>query len=203
MSSTEAPRFPRFPGGFLTWSLKIDEPEGKPLERRLRVFSNGKRGTVFRYLWLKYLWDELTSQEYFLFISLPETIREPRILAFLKLRAQGISKITLRKSLVNWETLVGELFSSRETYQGLKGLRLEIWLIERRLRPAKKYTGYVKSISALGRGRRGESRFELLSATTDDEEVREVEFFVEVLTVGGIPQGWTALKIANKRETET
>jgi len=193
VSSAEAPRFPRFSGKFFTWSLLIDVTQQKNSaeERRLRVFSSGKRGTVFHYLWLKYLWDELTTQEYFLFISFPECFRNPKILAFLTLRARGLPKILIRKALINWESLRGETFSLRETYQGIKGLSLEIWMILRRLRPVKKYTGYVKSIAALGKGsRRRYNRFELLSATTDDNSERDVEFFINILSIGGYPEGW-------------
>lgn len=183
--------------------IDILDSKSTAVERRLRVFSSGKRGVVFRYLWLKYLWAELTTQEYFLFISLPETLRNPMIVAVLTLRAKGVSKKVLRDALNVWETLNGERVSSREAFQSIKGLHLETWLVTRRLRPVKKYTGYVKSISSLGKSRvRAINRFELLMAATNDTEVRDVEFYVEVLTVGGIPRGWTTLTRHNNAETE-
>lgn len=183
--------------------IDILDSKSTAVERRLRVFSSGKRGVVFRYLWLKYLWAELTTQEHFLFISLPETLRNPMIVAVLTLRAKGVSKKVLRDALNVWETLNGERVSSREAFQSIKGLHLETWLVTRRLRPVKKYTGYVKSISSLGKSRvRAINRFELLMAATNDTEVRDVEFYVEVLTVGGIPRGWTTLTRHNNAETE-
>jgi len=183
--------------------IDILDSKSTAVERRLRVFSSGKRGVVFRYLWLKYLWAELTTQEFFLFVSLPETLRDPMIVAVLTLRAKGLPKGELRKALNVWESLNGERVSSREAFHSIKGLHLEIWLITRRLRPVKKYTGYIKSIASLGKSRvRVINRFELLMAATFDTEVRDVEFYVEVLTVGGIPRGWTTLTRHKNAETE-
>jgi len=154
-------RHPRFKGRFYTVRVAIYTDQEKGLQGDFLVFSQGKRESVFRKLWLKLLWDELTSIELELFI-LMMTPKDYKVYAFLR-AISTTSKIVVRKRLINTELLLGEQTSNRENYRSSRGQKLEIQKITRRLPKPKKFSGYVKSLSSR-KGSIGAERIELPTA---------------------------------------
>jgi hypothetical protein len=178
---------PRFSGSFSTWRKEIFTNREQGIVQNFLVFSSGKREAVLEYLWLKFLWNELTRTEYTLFIlSLKESEDDQKKWAFLKVLLQR-PKSELRKKLIRFEEFFGLKLSSRERYLGYKGMSIEIHLENRRLGRVPKYSGYVKSISAIG-SKKKNSLSDILSDVipTDlyfDEKVID---WYHLLSVGSI-----------------
>jgi len=148
------PRKPRFTGRFFTWSVLDSTSTAQLLqERRLLVFSSGRRSTVLKYLLLKFLWDTLSREEYYLLLHLPEFFKDPKFISVVRLTNEGkITRKTLRARLIQIEKLLNEEPSTKERYLGYKKYGLDIRKVVREVRPAKKYSGYVRSIASLGKG---------------------------------------------------
>jgi hypothetical protein len=150
------------------------------------VYSQGSRAKVIEYLWLKLLWDELTKKEFELFLILPETLNSEIKIAFLRtLLLQG-KKVT-RERLNRAQKLLGLQVSSRERYQGFKRLDVEINDFTRRLPRVPKFSGWIRSLSAVGskRSSRGPSFLEPLAIIENDYEDEKFSWY-EVLTVGDL-----------------
>lgn len=145
----KVPEIPKFEGRFFRWSAISTTNREKGISESYLVFSSGRRGAVLKFLWLKLLWDNLTSLEYSLFLSLPEILNDNKKFSFLK-ASINLPKSILRQNLIKFENFLGDKESSREKYQGIKGMRLEIHRIERGLPKIKPYSGYVKSPSSVG-----------------------------------------------------
>lgn len=123
------------------------------------------------YLWLKFLWNQLTKQEHTLFLmSLRET--EEKKWSVLRLIHQ-IPKKVLRKRLNYWEAQLGERVSSKERLEGYFRLRIEIQEETRRLPRPPKFSGYIKSPSAAGSKR--QLVRQLLDEMVTGEEYIDVE----------------------------
>jgi hypothetical protein len=183
----EQPRKPRFKGKFYTFSVRnSNTPSEELLERRLLVFSSGKRDTVLRYLYMKFLWDSLTEREQYLLWHLPEFFKDNKFLAIFRLSKEGIPLKIIRKRVQRVEELLGERVSTRELYLGYKSYRLEIHEISKRLRPAIKFTGYVKSIAAIGKQTRRLSFTEPIPQNGVFTTIEEFDWYV-VLSVGEFP----------------
>jgi hypothetical protein len=156
------------------------------IESRLLVYSQGSRAKVVQYLWLKLIWDELTKQEFELFLLLPEVLNSEIKVSFMRtLLIQG-KKIT-RERLNRAESLLGLSVSNREQYQGYKRLDVEIYEFTRRLPRVPKFSGWVRSLSAVGskRCQRGPSYLEPLAIIENDYEDERFSWY-EVLTVGDL-----------------
>jgi hypothetical protein len=140
---------------------------------------------VEEYLWLKFLWDELSKVEFALFLTLPGTLNSEVKLATLRsLLVQG-KKIT-RERLVRMQIFLGETPSSRERYLGFKRLDVEIQEIERKLPRIPKFSGWIKSSSAVGSKRsRGPSYLEPLAINENDYEDVIFDWY-NYLTVGDL-----------------
>jgi hypothetical protein len=172
---------PNFIGPFFRWSVNYNTTSQGTLTRFV-VFSSGRRQTVKEYLWLKIVWDQLTTKEFELFLSLPGILENTKIVGFL--RAKLINPKKLRERLNLFETLMGDRPSSRERYKGLKRLRIEIRKETIQLRKVTKYSGYVRNISSIGRGHRGSGKPEPTGNFLFADE-NQIDWF-EILTVGDL-----------------
>lgn len=183
---TARPGLPRFGGPYKTFSVSKSSNREKGTDVRLLVYSQGSRAKVVEYLWLKFLWDELTKIEFELFIILPETINsEMKVSVLRSILIQG-KKVT-RERLNKLLYFLGEPIYSRERYQGYKRLDVEINEITRSLTRVPKYSGWVRSLSAVGskRNRQGPSYLEPLAIIENDYEDLEFNWY-SYLTVGDL-----------------
>lgn len=172
-------RHPRFKGAFNTVRVAINTDQEKGLREDFLVFSQGKRESIFRKLWLKLVWDELTSIELELLIYMLRPI-DYKVYAFLKAK-NLIPKIVLREKLLETETLLGETVSTRENYRSSRGQKLEIQKETRRLPKPKKFSGFIKSLSSR-KGSIGAGRIELPTNSDPgvviDHEAKEELWFL-------------------------
>jgi hypothetical protein len=177
----EVTRFPRFKGRFFTWrSTTFVDQENRSKENFL-VYSSGKREAVFKHLWLKLVWDQLTRIEFELFVSMLGE-KDVKIWSFLELLL-NIPKILLRQNLLKAESIYGEEISTRERYIGSKRICIEIQREIRRLPKTKKFSGYIRSLASRGKSQLGEGRIELPSTNFPDfvEDVDLDKFWRSVL----------------------
>lgn len=137
---------PSFKGPFFTWTVNFSIDGYRSLADDFVVLSSGRRQTVHRFLWLKLLYDELSIKEFSLFLSMSETLRNPKIVGFLRARLE-VPKIILRQRLVMMKSLLGEKLSLRESYLGMMRLRIDILTERRKLRKTPKFSGYIKNNS--------------------------------------------------------
>jgi hypothetical protein len=149
------------------------------------VYSQGSRAKVVEYLWLKYLWDELSKKEMELFLLLPETLNsEIKISALRAVLLLG--KRVVRERLINFPAYLDEKERpSRERYQGFKRLDVEIYDFIRNLPKVPKFSGWVRSSSSVGskRSSRGPSFLEPLAIIENDYENNKFDWY-NYLTVG-------------------
>lgn len=154
---------------------------------RIFVSSSGDRKTVLKKLFLKWLWDELTSEEMELFICLPETIGTPVIFACLQARARGIPKKLIRNRLnkIIVLNLLGEKITpfTRERYLSLKQVRITLKKIRIPARPLTRYSGYTKNYKDKGTLRNDVNYFTSKIFEEDVNEEKEI-FILHLLTVG-------------------
>jgi hypothetical protein len=95
-------------------------------------------------------------------------------------------KKLIRERLNTFEKLTGVKQTSRNSYQGMKRMRLEIFQIERKLPKVPKYSGYVKTPSSVGS--KSSSKVRLPEPTSEPEYYLDKEFdWFHILTVGEIP----------------
>jgi hypothetical protein len=164
----ELPRSkPRFSGSFHTWRVTISTDREKGTVENFLVFSSGKREAVSNYLWLKFLWNELTRTEFNLFLILLNETYDEKKWSFLRLLTYK-SRKELRRNLIKIEEILGEVTSNRERYLGYKGIRIEIHRETRRLARVPKFSGYVRNISSLGRTKKS-SLSDVLSEVMDTD----------------------------------
>lgn len=180
---TERPGFPRFKGPYKTFSVAISTNREHGTESRLLVYSQGSRAKVIKYLWLKFLWDELSRQEMKLFLYLSEVLNNP--LKYAALRATILKgKKQVRERIENCPFLPEEDKPLRINYQGIRCLNVEIYEFERRLPKVPKYSGWIKSSSSKGSKRsRGSSFLDPLAIIENDYEDIVFDWY-SYLTVG-------------------
>jgi hypothetical protein len=182
--TTARPGLPRFQGPFKTFSVAISTNREKGAEDRLLVYSQGSRAKVHEYLWLKYLWDELSKEEFRLFLVMPETLNSE--LKFATLRAALLRpKKKIRTLLSECPILTKKEQPSKLRYLGFKRLDVEIQGITRSLPKVPKFSGWIKSSSAKGSKRRpgGPSYLEPLAIIENDYIDNVFDWFT-YLTVG-------------------
>lgn len=112
--------------------------------KRWIVISSGKRSTLIRYLFLKFIYDELTREEYKIFLSFEEITNSVPIFFALRARINGIPKKVIRQILENI-SFPGFKTIKREEYQGKK--KIQFSFREELYPPIKKpkpYSGYSK-----------------------------------------------------------
>jgi len=185
MSKTRS-GYPRFLGPFKKFSISISISYEKGTDSRLLVYSQGSRAKVIKYLWLKFLWDELTKQEWRLFYALPEILNsEIKVAALRAVLVQG-KKIT-RDRLNQALKLLGKETYTREQYLGYKRLDVEISDFTRSLPKVPKFSGWIRSSSAKGSKKRsgGPSYLEPLALLENEYEDYKVDWYY-FLTVGDL-----------------
>lgn len=180
---TAGPGFPRFRGSYRTIRITVSTNREKGTKENFLVYSQGSRGAIQKYLWYKFLWDELTKQEMELFLIMPETISDP--LKFGALRALLIlGKKKVRDRIVTTPFLDEKDKPTRIKYQGIKGLRIEISREIRKLPKVPKFSGWIRSSSAKGSKRPGGPSFlEPLAIREDDYSEFSFDWY-SFLTVG-------------------
>lgn len=108
------------------------------------AISSGKRTTLFKFLFLKWLWDELTSQEFLFLLNLPEFFSSKEFQPCLAAVARGVPKRTIRVRLNNFRKLQGLKPWSQEMYKSMKSLRYVLGEVVLGTQPAKKFSGWVR-----------------------------------------------------------
>jgi len=192
---TARPGKPRFGGSFRTFSVALFSDREKGYEIRLLVYSQGSRAAVNRYLWLKFLWDNLTRDEMKLFLSIPENLNDE--MKYAALRAVLLfPKKVVRERINRVLRRLGEKEFLRENYLGYKRLDVEIYEITRRLPRVPKFSGWIKSSSAVGSKRpQGPSCLEPLAIIENDYENIIFDWYTN-LTVDdsnfALPAEWTS-----------
>jgi hypothetical protein len=161
------PSKPRFAGGFKTFTVSISINREKRVESRFCVFSQGSRNKVFEYLWLKLLWDELSRLEIQL-VMLSELNSNLKFSILKSINSHG--KVHTRNRLLK---LFPEGTYSRERYQGFKRLDVEIYEFQRNLPKTPKFSGWIRSASAIGSKRPlgGSSYLDTLTSTEYKDEI--------------------------------
>lgn len=175
---------PSFGGPFKSFSVSVSTNREKGTESRLLVYSQGSRTKVVEYLWLKYLWDELSKKEMVLFLMLSETLNSEIKVAALR-AVLILGRKVVRERLNTMLTFLGEKTYTRERYQGYKRLNVEIQEISRSLPKVAKFSGWVRSSSSVGSksSSRGPSYLEPLAIIGYDYN-NEIFDWYTFLTVG-------------------
>lgn len=145
----KVPEIPEFRGRFFRYMVSRQTNQERRLKEDFLVFSTGKREALIKFLWLKNLWDELTKEEFELFISFSEVLKDRKMIAFLQ-ASISFPKGLIRNRILNFEHLLGQEISSRISYQGIRSMRFEIHRIQKKLAKTKPYSGYVKTPSVVG-----------------------------------------------------
>ena len=167
-------RFPRFSGPFLTFSVSLNTNRENGLENRLLVYSQGSRAKVAKKLWYKFLWDELTRDEFELFITMPETLNNPLIFGALR-ATNKVGKKLVRNRIIECPILTDQERPTRDRYQGIKALNVEIIRITRSLPKVPKFKGWIRSLSQRGKSGRPSPSF-LEPPTIIDNDYEETIF---------------------------
>jgi len=177
----------RFPahGGFREFTVLINVSHTqKGVGSRWLVRSSGRRSTVVNFLFLKWLWDELSSQELKFMFNLPEFFKDPRFESSFRARAYGTPKKEIRERLNKYLSLIGEHPFDYERYRGMRGLFLLLELQEFYFPPTPKFSGYTRHHKDKGSLRsRSEDPLELF---TFEEKVDRFEFWFHLLSVGEV-----------------
>lgn len=204
---TAGPGFPRFRGGYRTISVSVSTNREKGTKEVFLVYSQGSRGAIQKYLWYKFLWDELTKQEMELFLTMPETLIDP--IKYAALRAcLIIGKKKVRDRIVTTPFLDEKDKPTRTRYQGIKGFRIEISRETRKLPKVPKFSGWIRSSSTKGSKRPGGPSFlEPLAINEDDYNDFSFDWY-SYLTVGesylqNSAGMYVILMSSKKSETET
>jgi hypothetical protein len=146
------------------------------------VISSGKRSTLFRFLFLKWLWDELTSKEFGFIISLPEFFSTEEFVACARAYASGSPKKIIRTRLNEYRKLRGFKTLSQEKYRSMKsGLKYSLQEYNFRPGPTKKYSGWTRHHRDHG----SLGKFHLEPIPTEFTEKLEIDLFM-ILTVGRV-----------------
>lgn len=115
----------------------------KGVLERWTVISSGKRSVVIRYLFLKLIYDNLTSFEKVIFLSFREVTSDIQILFALKAMSKKIKRRTIRKILETLE--LGKKPISRNEYQSLQQILLTYKVTTNPpIEKPKPYSGYSK-----------------------------------------------------------
>lgn len=169
--------------GFLEFTVASTTSTSKNDEVvRWFVISSGKRSTLFRFLFLKWLWDELTSQEWRFVLNLPEFFSSKEFVACARALAAGTPKKEIRDRLNRYNTLVGSKPLSQSEYKSMYGMKYDLGEVVFTDRPAKKFSGWVRHHNDQG-SLRVNSVFEL--EPQGFTEIVELDLFM-VLTVGTV-----------------
>lgn len=129
-------------GGFRITKLVVSTDRENGIGDVLVILSSGRLPTVERYVFGKWLWDELTIEEMEFFLALPSTLTNPITYACLRARANGVPKVQIRERLNRIPFKV--TFPSRQQYISLKQLSVTVIRQTLILRKVPKYSGYSR-----------------------------------------------------------
>lgn len=178
--------FTSFRGPLIQFPIVRSIDRNTGILRRWIVFSQGKRSTLVRYLWGKFLWDELNRLEALIFWSLDEITKDTSIYLSLKaINTCGTPKRLVRKRLESGAFL-GFTFISRQQYLSIKG-RVNYFFLEETitLQKTPKYSGYTKHYK--DKGSLGKERDYYISEILDPIDNVSEEIRLSFLTVGKVP----------------
>lgn len=133
--------------GFHSWSLRSSSiPKNSSGRVVWNVISSGKRSTLFKYLTLKWLWEELTSAELKYLLDLPELFSSSgkELLACMRMLANGFSKSEIRTRLNKYRQLLGLKPLTAEMFKSMKQIKFFLQEKELRVPPTKKYSGWTR-----------------------------------------------------------
>jgi hypothetical protein len=101
---------------------------------------------LFQFLFLKWLYDELTSAELKYLLDLPEFFSSSgeEFLASLRMLANGFSKTEIRTRLNRYRELIGRKPHTAEKYRSMKQIKYFLQEKELRESPAKKFSGWTR-----------------------------------------------------------
>lgn len=176
-----------FRGPLFNWRVNFSIDGYNGVSYDFAVISSGKRLTIHRYLWHKLVFNELTREEFYLFISMSETLKNNKIVGFLRARLE-VPKGILRQRLNKMETLLGEQVTTYSSYQGMHRIRYVIQLEKRKLKKTTKFSGYIRNNSRNKGGRIGGTSTEVpvileQSLILEELNSRGLDWY-QVLTVG-------------------
>jgi len=137
------------------------------------------------FLFLKWLWDELSSQELQFFLNSPEFFKDPRIESSFRARAYGTPKKEIRERLNKYLELVGERTFSHNRFRGSQRLFLLLELQEVFFVPTPKFSGYTRHHKDKGSLRNGDIESPL-EEFTYEEFSDKFEFWFHLLSVGEV-----------------
>ena len=197
--SDNSTRTPNFRGKFFTIQETLFTNREKGTKDVLLVFSSGKREAVKEYLWLKFLWSQLSKEEYLLFLA---TLRpkEEKKWAFLRLLT-STSKKELRNRLVKLEKLLGDKESTKSRLEGYYRLRIEILKETRRLPKVPKFSGYIKSPSAVGTKSLVRRSLDEMVGNTPDDYEDKISWY-HLLSVDSVPLFLGQAKLSGPEENK-
>lgn len=112
--------------------------------KRWVALSSGRRSALLRYFFLKFIYDELTKEEYNFFLSFKEITEKVPIFFALRARRLKIPKRIIRKILEEVQ-FPGFKIVTREEYIGMQQIRFSFE--KKNYPPIKKpkpYSGYSK-----------------------------------------------------------
>lgn len=167
---------PRFSGGFQSFSVSFNENRETGVDSRLFVYSQGSRPKVHIYLWLKLIWNELSKDEWLLFLAMPETFQfqEMIIDSLRAINFQGKRKT--RQRLIQSPQVPKMYKPDYDRYRGFMRLNVEISYENRRLPKPPKFSGYIKSASAVGSKRSSGKSSYLDLMAINCEDYNEIAF---------------------------
>lgn len=146
------------------------------------VISSGKRPTLFKYLFLKWLWDELTFHEWKFVLNLPEFFSSEEFVACARALASRQPKTVIRTRLNNFRILRGLKPLSEIKYRSMKR-NMAYTLVEYTYSPlsTKKYSGWTRHHNDHG----SLGRIILDPLPSEFTEKLEIDLF-NILTVGEV-----------------
>lgn len=172
--------------GFREWSVSSNSATSITCGRVVwNVISSGKRSTLFKYLFLKWLWEELTLNELKYVLDLPEfhSSSGEEFFTCMKMLANGFPKSEIRTRLNNFRTLIGLKPHKAEKYRSLKQIKFILIEVEFREPPTIKFSGWVRHQNDQGSLRM--NLIELDSEINDSYLKNEINLY-EYLSVGKV-----------------
>jgi len=122
------------------------------------------------------LWNELTKSEWELFLAMPESLNNEMIYGTLRsINFQGKRK-TRQKLLTGPAEIESDYIPTHDRYRGYQRLDVEIQAGTTSLPKVPKFSGYVKSSSAVGSKHQQTKSSYLDLMTINSEDYNEIEF---------------------------
>lgn len=181
---------PSFGGGFNRFKIRISTNQEKGTQDYFVVLSQGKRHVFSKYLWYKFMYDNLSKQEELIFYSLPEILNSEFKIQALRACLRTGKKV-IRKRIEELPLIPDSERISYLTYQGLRGnTQYDLSLREGKLPKPPKFSGWIKSSSSKDRksSSKGSVMDPLNIILEDFVEEKNIDWFL-YLTVGTVPPG--------------